>query len=190
MTLAQDTQNVTVNPTDAGDDEGTIARVNSAYRMYLTGHFEEAYYRKRYDHLITTSQHFDFVIALGAALSGGTGLGILADARFAWVCGVVTAASVLIAAFKGGYKWPEKLKVTLEILSTLSKLNAQASNLVDDIQHRKTWNDDFEARYKKLRDEYAAVPVYPFPHWSDEKLREIQNDIKNRKEYRKFWNWR
>jgi len=93
-----------------------VTRVNQAYRAYLTTTYNIDYYHEKCVRLANQTKHLDFLIALGAAASGGSGLGILAATEFAWACGVLTTISTAGAIAKGNYDWSGCLRKCFEII--------------------------------------------------------------------------
>src|SRR5262245_35130657 len=114
-------------------DPATITVVNQTYRECLDVLFERDYYQTLYEKTIRRSRVFDYSIGLGSAMSGGTGLGILADPNFAWVCGPVTTISVLLSIAKGIWDWPGQTKFTLERVQFYETLYQGYKSLVDDL---------------------------------------------------------
>ena len=162
-------------------------RINQLYRAYLLTSFEEEYYRERHSTSLETSNHFDLIVGLGAALSGGSGLGILANPAFAWVCGTLTSASVLAAVVKQSYRLDEKARASLERVALYGGARIEYLSLVQDVQAKKQWNEEFETRFSEMRSRFAKYSPFPYSHWDEERLRAIQNKIKNREDYEKWW---
>ncbi|WP_020591594.1 hypothetical protein [Kiloniella laminariae] len=166
-----------------------VARINQVYRAYLNSLYEIDYHHECHDRLASRSQHIDFLIALGAASSGGTGLGILASPDFAWLCAILTTISTIGAVAKGIYDWSGRLKKSIEQVEFHTPVKHGLANLIEDIKASQAWSGDFEARYTKLRDELALVPVNSGNGLSVEIQRQIQNRIKDRLQYRNWWGW-
>ena len=168
----------------------TVAVVNQTYRECLKVLFQRDYYQAFYDRTIKYSRAFDYSIGLGSAMSGGTGLGILADPRFAWVCGIMTTVSVLLSIAKGVWDWPGQLKFGLDRVQFYSGLHARYESLVDDINVACQWTNDFEKRRNELRSESGLSVADPYPQLDMAAKRAIQDAIKARVPYTTWWEWR
>jgi hypothetical protein len=164
--------------------------VTQAYRECLDALFNRDYYQELYNRTIRYARIFDYSIGLGSAMSGGTGLGILADPKFAWVCGIVTTVSVLLSIAKGIWDWPGKTKFTLERVQFYNGIYLGYRHLIDDINAAKQWNDDFAKRRNDLRQNSMPTTPDPFPQLSKNAQRSIQNSIKEQVNYTKWWEWR
>lgn len=166
-----------------------IARANQVYRAYLNTIFEIDHYHENHARLTARSKHIDFLIALGAAASGGSGLGILASADFAWLCGVLTTVSTVGAVAKGSYDWSGRLQKSVEMIEFYTPIKQAFANLTEDINVSQSWTDEFEARYTALRDKLVDAPVETTPQLSIDVRRDIQNRIKQSIDYKSWWAW-
>ena len=101
--------------------------VKSVYLGYLTAVFRRDYYKALRESVQKTCSHMDFAIGLGAAAGGGTGLGILADQRFAWLCAVITTVATVLAVAKTSYQWADRLQRSIE-LDTMRTLRLNTCN--------------------------------------------------------------
>ena len=97
--------------------------------------------------------------------------------RFAWLCAIITTASLILSAARSIYDWSGKLRNSMEQIEAYSKLSARYLQLVEDIRYRRAWNDDFEKRFRQLREENVEIRSrpYSYPHWGQDRLRKIQN---------------
>jgi hypothetical protein len=123
-------------------------------------------------------------------MSGGTGLGILGDAKFAWLCGTVTTVSVLLSIAKGVWDWPGKTKFALERVQFYDGVYSGYRYLVDDVNAAKQWNADFATRRNDLRKNSKPSTPDPYSKLGQNAQRSIQNRIKNRVQYANWWEWR
>jgi hypothetical protein len=166
-----------------------IAVTNQMYRECLGALFERDYFHELYNRTIKYSRFFDYSIGLGSALSGGTGLGILANPSLAWLCGVVTTVSVLLSIAKGIWDWPGKTKFALDRVQFYEKLYFGYKTLVDDVNVAMAWNADFDKTRNALRANSVPTPPDPYPELAVATKRAIQDAIKNRTGYTKWWSW-
>lgn len=164
--------------------------VNQAYRECLDALYERDYYQELYNRTIRYARIFDYSIGLGSAMSGGTGLGILADAKFAWVCAVLTTVSVLLSIAKGIWDWPGKTKFALERVQFYGGVYSGYRYLIDDVNVAKQWNADFAKRRNDLRQNSTASTPDPYSQLSENARRSIQDAIKKRVSYTNWWEWR
>jgi hypothetical protein len=166
------------------------AVVNQVYRECLTAVYERDYYQALHGRTIQYARVYDYSIGLGSAVSGGSGLGILADPKFAWICGIVTTVSVLLSIAKGVWDWPGKTKFALERVQFYERLYSGYRRLVDDINASKQWNTDFAKRRNDLRDGSTPSTPDPNPQLSESVRRTIQDGIKKRMNYTSWWQWK
>lgn len=171
-------------------DPSTIAVVNQTYREFLDVLYNRDYYKALYNRTIRYSRIFDYAIGLGSAMSGGTGLGILADPSFAWICGPVTTISVLLSIAKGIWDWPGKTKFALERVQFYELACANYRSLVDDVNAAGQWNTDFANRRNEHRKNSSPATPDPYPQLSTNVQRSIQDAIKNRIKYKSWWEWK
>ena len=164
--------------------------VNQAYRECLSAVYERDYYQALHNRTIQYARVYDYSIGLGSAVSGGSGLGILADPKFAWLCGIVTTVSVLLSIAKGVWDWPGKTKFALERVQFYDRLYSGYRRLVDDINAAKQWNADFAKRRNDLRDGSPPSTPDPYPQLSEGARRIIQDSIKKRMNYTSWWQWK
>lgn len=165
-------------------------RANQLYRAYLNCAFDEEYYRGRHKETLSYSNNFDMSIGLGAALSGGSGLGILADPAFAWVCGIITSGSVIASVAKASYKIDTRAQAAMDRVVFYGGLRAKLYDLIQDVQASCAWSPSFEGRFLDLREKISNFAPYPFSHWDADKLRGVQEIIKARTDYESWWNFR
>lgn len=168
-----------------------VTRVNQVYRAYLNAIYEIDYNHEKHARLAEKSKHIDFLIALGAASSGGSGLvGILSSIDgLAWLCGLLTTISTVGALAKGTYDWTGRLKASLDMIEFYTPLKHGLEGLREDIIAKGGWCDDFEQRYTDLRASLAQVPVSVGKGLAIEEQRKIQNRIKNRLNYKSWPAW-
>lgn len=162
-------------------------RVQQIHGSYLKSVYATDYFKEVHRQIMQFAKHFDFAIGLGAAVSGGSGLGILRDPRFAWVCAALTTMSVVLTIAKTSYDWPGKLKSSSDLVEKYGRLSGKYQILVEDMNYRKSFGDDFDSAYKKLRDEELGFSPSLYPSLSLEKQRQIQSAIKQRIDYRAWW---
>jgi hypothetical protein len=164
--------------------------VNQAYREGLGALFSRDYYKAVYSKTIQYSKVFDYSIGLGSAMSGGSGLGILANPNFAWVCAILTTISVLLSVAKGVWDWPGKAKFALERVQFYDECYSGYQSLIDDINVAKEWTLEIAKRRIDLRQKNTSSTPDPYPELSKKAQREIQNSIKSRINYTSWWDWR
>jgi hypothetical protein len=156
---------------------------------YLNALFHENYYKRLHVRTVTYAKAFDFTIALGSAASGGTGLGILADPRFGWLCAIVTTVSVLLSVAKGVWGWDQKTKFALERVQFYSDLNSKYMMLVDDLNAARTWRPDFETRRNEIRQKAMPPTIDPYGELPEKMKLAIQTSIKQTIPYKEWWGW-
>jgi hypothetical protein len=164
-------------------------QVTQLHNECLNAMFREGYYKKLHASTVRYAKIFDFSIALGSAASGGTGLGILADPRFGWICGVVTTISVLLSVAKGVWGWDAKTKFALERVQFYSDLGSKYMALVDDVNAAAAWNPEFQARRAALRANGAPTTPDSYPELSKQTQQEVQDAIKASVPYTTWWGW-
>jgi hypothetical protein len=166
-------------------DAQTVVR--QVHEECLGALYSRDYYRAFHSNTTKYAKSFDFAIALGSAVSGGTGLGILANPAFGWVCGSVTTLSVLLSVAKGVYDWPGKTKFAIDRIQFYENLYSKYRALVDDIGAAREWNSDFAARREALRDRANPDAPDPYGELSGAQRGTIQNAIKARINYKDWW---
>ena len=171
-------------------DQTTVVVVNQLYRERLGLLYERDYYLELYKRTIRYARVFDYSIGLGSAMSGGTGLGILADPKFAWICGIITTISILLSIAKGIWDWPGKTKFALDRIQFYDAAHSGYKSLTDDVNAAQQWNADFASRRNTLRQSSAPTTPDPYPQLSLKKKRSIQNAIKERVSYNTWWEWK
>jgi hypothetical protein len=163
------------------------SRAGQVIQDYLTTEFLREYYRDRHGKTTRYAKHFDFLIALGSAGSGGSGLGILGDPRFAWLCGIVTTVSFILSAAKSQYDWQGRVQNSLKMEEFYGPISTKYKHIIDDMNVARAWNEDFEQRYLTLREEAEHSPQDPYPSYPDKALRVIQNRVKAQIPYERWW---
>lgn len=186
-----DAGRVSDHPADATNGDAGV-RVNQVYRTYLDCVYEQDYYWTIYQRTIRYAKRFDFIIALGAATTGASGVvGTIQQSTVgAWVCGILAIATIVLTAAKAAYDWPTQVETALKSSEFYRQMGAKYNALVADVQYLKRWAPDFEARLQPLADELKAREVAALPTLPDAKRREIQNAIKHRIRYKKWWLWK
>lgn len=150
--------------------------------VYATDYFKEVGRRvTRY------APHFDFAIGLGAALAGGSGLGILSNPNFAWLCGILTTASVILTVAKSSYNWPTRLNFASEMTEKYGRLSGKYLLLIDEMNYAKSFNDGFDKTYVALRNEELQFSPENYPDLSIDTQQKIQAAIKRRVPYPNWW---
>lgn len=173
------------------DQEQMSVRVNQVYRNYLNNLYWSDYYGVHHEAALKQARIFDFFIALGTLIAGGSGLGILADPAFAWLCGIVTTIALVLSGLKTAYNWSNRIKASSEKIGAYGGLSFEYSSLIEDINFRRSWTDEFEERFKRLRQQQAKVSKsFDFPHLDTGRQRQIQNQIKGRIQYSKWWSFK
>ena len=162
-------------------------RLRQIYIAYLDLTFHVDCYRELHSRTLKHTQFFDFAIGVGATTSGGSGLGILANPQFAWLCGALTSLSVILSVGKVAYDWPNRIKKSLELAEFYGVYAQHYRHLIDDINYRQNWNDQFNERHIKMRSEIAKAPTYPYRHLSEDEMRKIQKAIKKRINPKEWW---
>jgi hypothetical protein len=150
--------------------------------MYYIEH-----YRAMNKKVTDYSKHLDFVVALGAALGGGSGLGILGSTWMAVPCGIITAASVIVGAAKQAYNWPEKSKFCSDMMLRNFAISSECRRLFEDLQVAKLWDPAFEASFLEIRKKLDELPIDQMPELSSSIRSQIQQDIVRREEPQKWW---
>lgn len=162
-------------------------RANQLYRRYLNSRYDEEYYKLHHGEIIRKTKVFDFWIGLGTFVTGGTGLGILADPAFAYVCGVLTTASVIASVYKHSMRLDQEAKDCLERMAFFATQRANWERLVEDLQSERDWSTDIETRYQKVVASSTGMPPFAHSLMKLEKQRELQDQIKAKVNYEKFW---
>jgi hypothetical protein len=163
--------------------------INQMYRECLAALFKRDYYQEMYNRTIRYAKVFDYSIGLGSAASGGTGLGILANPQFGWLCGAMTTVSVVLSIAKGVWDWSGKSKFALDRTYFYSKLYAGYNLLVDDVNAHREWNKSFSERRDALRGASLPDSPDPYPEMELQVRKQIQDNIKAKLDYRKWWMW-
>ncbi len=176
---------------DVLDQEQVSVRVNQVYRNYLNSLFWGEYYTAHHEAALKHARIFDFFIALGTLIAGGSGLGILAEPNLAWVCGLVTTIALVLSGLKTAYNWSNRIKVSSEKVAAYGGLSSEYHSLIEDINFRMAWTGDFENRFKRLREQTGKIPKsFDFGHLDTVRQRQIQNGIKDRIPYTKWWSFK
>jgi hypothetical protein len=145
------------------------------------------YYRRVHCLVQRYSRHYEFIIALGSALGGGAGLGILANKYMAIPCGVITATSVVLAIAKQSYDWPGRARFAVDIIDKSGKLSGKLKLLIEDICAKKEWSDEFEKLYSQIRADIANFPQDSSPQLPEKVTIEIQKAIIEREHPATWW---
>lgn len=177
----------TIDQEAAFEPPNPLVRVNQLYYTYLDTVYECDYYRVMHDSVVGRARHLDFLIGVGTAVSGGSGLGILANPMFAWLCASLTTLSVVLSAAKSAYDWPGRVKAALERHQTFGEISGRLKGIVEDVQYRRGYTPEVESAYLKIRDEIRAVPANPYKEMSEARRRKIQNAIKQRINHKDWW---
>jgi hypothetical protein len=162
-------------------------RIKQVYTGYLNSIYDVEYYKRQHVDIARYSQHYEFVIALGGALSGGTGLGILASPWMAAPCGVITAASLIFTVAKQTYDWPGRMQFAVNMIDEYGRLSGKFRSLVEDIWTREDWTDEFEKTFIALREEATALPQDIYPQLKADVRNEIQSAIVARENPASWW---
>jgi hypothetical protein len=162
-------------------------RVKQVYDAYLDSVYEIDYYKKMYNDTIRYSRHFDFVIALSAALGGGSGLGILASSWMALPCSIITATALIISVAKQTYDWPAKAGFAVDMIERNGRLAGKLNNLVQDIQASRGWSSEFEKSYDELRLDINYLPQDKYSELSLSVREKIQEEIIRRENPAAWW---
>jgi hypothetical protein len=96
---------------------------------------------------------------------------------------------VLLSIAKGIWDWPGQTKFALDRVQFYSKLYAGYKALVDDVNVASAWNADFDARRNALRANSLPTTPDPYPELNRKTQKDIQNAIKSRVDYKKWWSW-
>lgn len=170
-------------------DEAKAVRVNQVYRMYLDLLWGTECYRRRYQQILRIANRIDFAIAVCGAAGGGSGVGVLKDPRLAWVSGAAAILTIVLAAAKNAYRWTDKLKHIADQIVHYEVLKCDFEQLVQDIQSKLAFPDEFEKRFAQLRKQEAKLPVELDPLLPTKQARSIRNEIKQREHYEAWWLW-
>jgi hypothetical protein len=163
------------------------ARVRQAYSAYLDSLYHGEYYKTMNSDVTTYARHFDFVIGLSAALSGGSGLGILGSPWMAVPCSLLTGASVVLTVAKQSYDWPAKSNFAAEMLEKNGRVAGKLKRLVEDIQATRKWTPEFEKQFSELRSEIDNMPQNKFPQLKLATRERLQDDIVRRETPKECW---
>lgn len=162
-------------------------RVAQIHKRCLNSIFATDYFKEVGRRVTRYAPHFDFAIGLGAALAGGSGLGILSNPNFAWLCGLLTTASVILTVAKSSYNWPARLKLASEMTEKYGRLSGKYLLLVDEMNYAREFNEGFEKTYVALRNEELQFSQEDYPDLSIDTERKIQTAIKQRIPYSEWW---
>jgi hypothetical protein len=162
-------------------------RVRQVYSAYLDTQYHVEYYRTYYGRIQDNSRIFEFVIALSALLSGGSGLGILATQWMAVPCGVITAFAVIFTAAKQTFDWPGKANFCVEMVDKNGRLAGQLKILVDDIKAARSWTNEFAKSFDTLRTEIANLPQDKLPKLPPEEQNRMQTGIIESEQPQHWW---
>ena len=162
------------------------ARVKQIHHTYLDVEYQLDYYGYVRDRTTRYARHLDFAIGLGAVGSGGSGLGILGDPMFAWLCGVLTSVSVIVAIAKSNYDWHGRIAKCTELMEFFRNIATQYKYLIDDLNYYQDLHSDLEAQHLKLRNDYLNSPPDPYPKLK-EKEKELVQDMTLRRIDRRAW---
>lgn len=174
------------------DTENTFNQLEltkQIYRAYLDSLYEVDYYRQVRLGVTSYSQYYDFIIALGTALSGGTGVvGILNESQpMAYVCGAVTLASIVLTAAKQAFDWPGKINFASEMLQRHAALAARYKIIVDRMQATHALTKDIIEGHNKLLADQASLPVDNYEALPIEKRKKLQAAIQQREAPQTWW---
>lgn len=162
-------------------------RIAQIHQAYLDTEYRVDYYVFVRDRTARYAKHLDFAIGLGALGSGGTGLGILGDPNFAWLCGILTTVSTVVAIAKSNYDWPGRISKATELMEYFRGIATQYKHLIDDLNYHKTLSPNFEALHLKLRSDSQQAPSDPYPSLSEKHRRAIQEITNNRIHLSGWW---
>jgi hypothetical protein len=162
-------------------------RVKQTYDEYLDALYAIEYYKRVYKDVRSYSRHFDFIISLSGALSGGSGLGILASPWMAIPCSIITAAAVIFTVARQTYDWPARAAFAVDMIEKNGTLSGKLKNFVQDIQVTRAWNTEFDKRFDEIRSEVSNLPADKFPELSLTVRSSIQNEIIERECPQTWW---
>lgn len=168
---------------------GDVIRINQIYRAYLDRRFDLEHYICIQRETLQWARYWDFIIGFAAAISGGSGLGILADKKFAYLCALITTAAIILTVAKAVWDWPGKLKAINDRIVALSELAGRYKILVDDLQYRQALLPELNATFDKIRADDVKVIQDGFA-LSIKKQRDIQDRLKAQVKYKEWWNWK
>jgi hypothetical protein len=169
------------------DQPDIPTRIAQIHRSYLDTEYRVDYYAFVRDRTSRFAKHLDFAIGMGALGSGGSGLGILGDPQFAWLCGILTTLSLILAVAKSNYDWPGRISKATELLEYFRSIATQYRNLIDDLNYRKTLSAEFETLHLKLRSDSLNAPADPYPSLSNKKQQKIQESTNSRINRAEWW---
>jgi hypothetical protein len=178
---------------DAISQSGTTSnektKVNRLYTTYLGSLYAVEYYRCVNQRNFRYSRHFEFAIALGTALSGGSGLGVFSYPQLAWVCSVFASISLILTAAKAAYDWPGRIKKVSELIEKFSKTGAKVGLLVEEVDLDQKWSKAVDERYRAILQEESEIIEGEREKLPEDVERRIQNDIRTRSRCESWWNW-
>lgn len=163
------------------------SRIKQIHHAYLDVEFKVDYYIFIRDRTSRYAKHLDFAIGLGALASGGTGLGILGEPMFAWLCGILTTISVTVAVAKSNYDWNGRISKWTELLEHFRDIASQYKNLIDDLNYHHNLSPEYESLHLKLRAEFINAPKDPYPVLSKKLSEVIQQGVAERIDRKDWW---
>jgi hypothetical protein len=165
------------------------SRVTNIYHRYLDAVYEVEYYRAVFDETIRYSKFFDFIMALGAAFSGGSGVvaAINKSETGAWVCGILATATVVLTAAKAAYNWPEQITQASTAIEFYSRLATGYYNLSEDVRYQRELTSEHAEMMKKLGEQASGAPKITLRSLPDVRRRAIQDSIKARIPFKEWW---
>lgn len=161
--------------------------VDILYKEYLNSLYSKEYSNIIVEKISGRIKHSDFGITLGTAISGGTGLGILADPRFAVACGSVSALSVILSTIKAAYQWPDKYKQAIEMAQHYSGICARYRPLVHKLNREKKWSNSIGAAFKEIDEDNSKYVPLDYIKLPDERRQRIQQEIREREKPQTWW---
>ena len=114
-------------------------------------------------------------------------MGILADPRFAWLCGFITTASIVLTVAKTTFDWPGRLKYATEMVEKYGRISGKYQLLIEDLNYRQVFNAELDDAFKKLREEELDFARDDYPKLKVELQEAIQDAIRKRINYGKWW---
>jgi hypothetical protein len=162
-------------------------RVKQAYDTYLDSLYDIECYKRVYNDTEKYGRHFEFVIALSGALSGGSGLGILASSWMAIPCSILTAIALILSVAKQTYAWPKRASFAVDMIERNGRIAGKLKDLVQDIQAFQNWNAEFQKRFDAVRSEINTLPAYIGPELNVQIRSSIQDEIINSERPEMWW---
>jgi hypothetical protein len=163
------------------------ARVGQVKVDCLKAIYSRDYYKKFLDIYTSRIEYIDLCLAISTGLTGVSGLAILKEPNFGWVCGAITAISLALSGIKKHYKMLEKVGYAYERLQFFEVHSHEMMMFVNDLNAGRAWTKAAEDRYKRILSKRDLTKADKYPDLPLKVRREIQDAIKARLNYKSWW---